>query len=129
MYISPSEFFCGLVSTEVISPFQVESSSLDFTITETPCMMSVLFCSLNLPFILKSPSSVICIITSPPSSLSLSTVLTFLTVPLIEAVTYAFFVEASSFLISTFLVFMSYSFLAMSLCKESICVVYDTAAS
>ena len=27
-------------------------SSLDFTITETPCMISLLFCSLNLPFIL-----------------------------------------------------------------------------
>ena len=24
----------------------------DFTITETPCMISLLFCSLNLPFIL-----------------------------------------------------------------------------
>ena len=85
--------------------------------------MDWMFCSLMVHFTRNSPSDIIFISTSVPSDWSCSTVFSDCTVPAISALTVALSMVFCSFSSSIFLVLMSYSDLAISVCSDWICVV------
>ena len=105
-------------------PFHVTVSSvLERMIMGISALIAIIFCSLTVPFTLKSPLAIIVITTSASvfspyisSGLLLPEFgeFTFFTVPDISDLTVEFFMEFFSFSSSEFLTFLSYSAFEMS---------------